>query len=75
MPVALVRYNARAGGLWSRLDWVQIQDPISKMTKAERAGAVTQAVQPLPSKREILISNLSTTGKKKDFHWCDGAHL
>jgi hypothetical protein len=38
-------------------------DPISKITRAKRAGGVAQAVEPLPSKHEALNSSPSTTKK------------
>jgi hypothetical protein len=41
------------------------QDPISKITEAQRAGSMVQMVECLPSKREALSSNQSTTKKKK----------
>jgi hypothetical protein len=39
--------------------------PISKITRARRAGGVTQAVARLPSKCEALSSNPSTAKKNK----------
>jgi hypothetical protein len=39
------------------------QDPISKIIRAKRAGAVTQVVECLPSKCKVLNSN-PNTGKK-----------
>jgi hypothetical protein len=40
------------------------RDPISKVTKAKRAGGAAQEVECLPSMCEALSSNRSTTKKK-----------
>jgi hypothetical protein len=44
------------------------QDPISKITRAKRAGAVAQVVECLPCNCEGLSSNLSDKKKKKHKH-------
>jgi hypothetical protein len=52
------------------------QDPISRITRAQRAAGVARALEHLPSKCEALSLNLSTSKKKKkrslhldcDFH-------
>jgi hypothetical protein len=41
------------------------QDPISKITRAKRAGGVVQAVEYLPNKHKALTSNPNTVKKKK----------
>jgi hypothetical protein len=41
------------------------RDPISKITRAKRAGGVAQVVEPLPSKCKALSSNPKTKKKKK----------
>jgi hypothetical protein len=41
------------------------QDPISKITKAERAEGVAEAVEYLPSKSKVLSSNPTTAKKEK----------
>jgi hypothetical protein len=50
------------------------RDPISKITKAKRAGDMVQALQHLPSKCEVLSSNSSTTKKKKKGAWVSHTH-
>jgi hypothetical protein len=42
----------------------QKQDPISKITRAKRAGGGAQAAKHLPSKHKVLSFNPSTTLKK-----------
>jgi hypothetical protein len=42
------------------------QDPIPKTTRAKRAGRMAQMVECLPSKREALNSNPSTTKTKQN---------
>jgi hypothetical protein len=44
----------------------QKQDPFSKVTRAKRAGHVTQVIELLPSKHEALSSNSSNSKKKKE---------
>jgi hypothetical protein len=39
--------------------------PLSKITRAKRAGGMAQAVEHLPSKCDTLSSNPRTTKKKK----------
>jgi hypothetical protein len=41
------------------------QNLISKITNTERDGNMAQVIESLPSKPEVLSSNLSTTKKKK----------
>jgi hypothetical protein len=44
------------------------QDPISKITRANRAGGVAQVEEHLPSKSEALSSNTSTAKNKKELN-------
>jgi hypothetical protein len=48
----------KIGRLWSRLAWRK-QDSISKITRAKRAGHITQAVETLPSEwvQTPIVSN------------------
>jgi hypothetical protein len=47
-------------GIAVQASLVMKQDPISKITKAERAGGVTQVVEHLLSKCDALSSNPNT---------------
>jgi hypothetical protein len=47
----------KIGGLWPRSAWAKKRDPISKLTRAKRAGIMAQVVQYLPGKCEVLNSN------------------
>jgi hypothetical protein len=50
------------------------EPPISKINSAKRAGSMTEAVECLPSKNEVLGSNPSTAPPKRDnsdlWHHC-----
>jgi hypothetical protein len=52
---------------WSRLDWGEESETLSKKKKTEqgRIGRPAQVVEPLPQKCEVLSSNPSTAIKKK----------
>jgi hypothetical protein len=43
----------------------KMQDSIPKITKAKRAGGMTQVVEHLPSKHKAPSSNPSTTKRKR----------
>jgi hypothetical protein len=45
------------GGSQSKTTWTKKREPISKITKAKRAGNVTQVVECLLSKLKALSSN------------------
>jgi hypothetical protein len=55
----------KIGGSQSRLVWAKVRDPISKITRAKRAGSVTQTAEQLPSQFKALSSNPSSAKKKK----------
>jgi hypothetical protein len=56
----------KIGGSWSRPAWTRKQDPISKTTRAKKGWRHDMArLEHLPSKLEVLNSNITTTKKVK----------
>jgi hypothetical protein len=53
----------KIGELPSKLAWAEKQNLISKITRAKRAGGVTQVVECLPSKCKVPSSNSSSASK------------
>jgi hypothetical protein len=57
--------NREIGRIMVQTSLGKKRDPISKITRAKRAGGVAQVVEPLPSKCKALSSNPKTKKKKK----------
>jgi hypothetical protein len=60
MPEIPVMWEAKIGGLWSSQCLHKKEDPIQKITKAQRVRGVVQEVECLPGNLEALSSNPGT---------------